>query len=249
MRQGRPVIARGCVVRRVCVLGATGLLCSLLTPLAEAATPLTPESAASPAVSEPSAVMIQPVRRRGFELVRDPGWGLGLSAHTGLSVLNQSGGMRAHAVVGGALRVRYSYVQLGVLVEGTDDAAGERWRALGGTAGIFLPYRKWLDMTAEVGVSQRAHRDSDPRYGADGYRVDTPALTLRVGASDRTSGSLFGARLGGELFCAIDLSRKTRSWEYGGSESVPPTRGTTRVGGVSLGIGVTVAFDLAQIGE
>ena len=249
MRQGRPVIARGCVVRRVFAFGATGLVCTLLTPLAEAAAPLTFESAASPAVSEPSAVMIQPVRRRGFQLLRDPGWGLGLSAYTGLSVLRQSGGMRAHAVVGGALRIRYSYVQLGVLAERTDDAAGERWLALGGTAGVFLPYRKWLDMTAEVGVSQRTHRDWDPRYGPEGYRVSTPALTLRVGASDRTSGSLFGARLGGELFCAIDLSHQTRAWEYGGSESVPPTRGTTRIGGVSLGIGVTVGFDLAQSEE
>jgi hypothetical protein len=173
-----------------------------------------------------------------------PGLALGLGAYGGLALLMTRAEKQPHAVVGVLSRARYGYFELGAVIE-VSDHAQDQWRSLGAFAGAWLPYRNWVDFELAAGVATRRYSSSDPRYGAGGYELSTPALTLRLGVSDRSSEGLFGARLGGEIVAALDLRQRQARWRYESSDpEAAVIRGVTPVGGFSLGLALSTGFDV-----
>ena len=184
----------------------------------------------------------------GAELRTSPGWGFDVGAIGGLSMPGASDTQAAHVFAGGLARARWSYFQVGATFETTDasEESGERMQAIGGFAGAWLPYRRWLDFDAAAGLAMRSYASSDPRFGPDGYDVTNPALTLRFGVSGRTSESLFAARVGGAVFAALDVSRDTVEWryEFGPSDARQAITGDQPVGGFTFGLLLNVGFDV-----
>ncbi|HWA74184.1 MAG TPA: hypothetical protein VG937_17695 [Polyangiaceae bacterium] len=175
-----------------------------------------------------------------------PGFSLGLGAYGGLALLMAAGESRPHTIGGVLSRARYGYVELGALLELTERNQDE-WRSVGGFAGAWLPYRNWIDVELAAGFAYRRYLNSDPRYGAGGYDIKAPSFLLRIGISDRTSEGSLGARLGGELVAAMDIGKREAEWRYdlGTGAEARVFRGTTPVGGFSIGIAVSAGFDVA----
>lgn len=175
-----------------------------------------------------------------------PGFSLGLGAYGGLALVMTQDESHPHTIAGVLSRARYGYVEVGASLEFTERTQDE-WRAIGGFIGAWLPYRNWVDFELAGGFAFRRYLNSDPRYGSGGYDVRCPAFTLRLGVSDRSSEALFGARVGGEIVAAMDLGAKEAQWRYelgsGGDATV--FRGSTPVGGFSIGIAVSTGFDVA----
>jgi hypothetical protein len=181
------------------------------------------------------------------------GAGVGLEGYGGLALLVGPGPTRSRAVVGGLLRLRYHYFQMGGSIEVSDSAQSEmvreeeHWRTIQGFAGAFLPFDHFVDIDASIGYAQRTYMNSDPDYGPDGLRVKSSALALRFGISDRTSNKVAAARLGAALLGTIDIGGLSVPYErqtVDASGTVATTRGTTDVGGFSLALIVTGAFEL-----
>lgn len=220
---------------------AVGVLASLPTqalaqPQPELAPARTPEDLWQPKASALTGVRLEP----------KPGFSLGLGAYGGLALLMTRDGRHPHTLAGLLSRARYGYFELGAVLELTDQAP-EQWRSVGGFVGAWLPYRNWVDFELAAGIAVRRHLNASPRYGPGGYDLQSPAFTLRLGVSDRTSESLFGARLGGELVAALDLEKREAEWEYQlGSDADPGVvRGITPVSGFSLGLVLSTGFDVA----
>ena len=179
----------------------------------------------------------------GQHLDSNPGWSIGMEAYAGLGVLSFAEGTRGHALIGGVSRVRIGYVEFGGALEASDYEL-ERWRQLGAFVGTFLPFTNWVDVDASVGLAYRDYVSTDTRYGAGGLQVGLPALTLRVGFSDRLAPGMFGARLGGAFLVGIDLARQEANWTY----EVAHTQtivGQSRFGGVTFGLVMTAGFDFS----
>lgn len=184
-----------------------------------------------------------------------PRFAAGLEGYAGIAAVWTSGADRAHGLVGGLARVRFSFVQLGGTFETTDsgEATGlnepleEHWRAIGGFAGVWLPYRHWIDLEASLGFSSRRYVNPSSTYGPGGFDVSNTALILRIGVSDRMSERLFGVRVGAALVGGADLQRHSPVWHHqfllpGGT--VGENTGTTAIGGVSIGLVVAAGFEL-----
>lgn len=207
-----------------------------------------PQSAPAPALApaRPSDELWQPTASsEGIALESSPGFSLGLGAYGGLALLMTRDANRPHALAGVLSRARYGYAELGAVIELTD-AAPDEWRSVGGFVGAWLPYRNWVDFELAAGFAVRRYLSSDPRYGAAGYEVQSPALTLRLGVSDRSSEALFGARIGAEILAAWDLRRRDAGWQYQtGPDADPVTlSGATRVSGFSIGLALSTGFDV-----
>ena len=104
-----------------------------------------------------------------------------------------------------------------------------------------------MKLAASVGA--RNWTSDDSRYGGTGYDVSTPTLGLRLGVSDRTSNSApLAARVGGQILFAYDLNPSDESWtlthEIDGE--LQTDRGSTRVGGFTLGIALVLGFDYGK---
>jgi hypothetical protein len=124
------------------------------------------------------------------------------------------------------------------------DLALVRWRETGGFVGAFLPLVNWVDIDLAVGLAQRAYLNADDRYGPGGLDLKIPALTFRIGFTDRVIDERFGLRLGAALLMDADLRRKEAAWAYTvpGQDTVI---GTTHVGGFSTALVATLGFDVA----
>jgi hypothetical protein len=207
-----------------------------------------PPAAPTPAAPPPAAPSRDaPPPPEPWPVLRaSPGWGADVNAFAGLAMPARSDTQSAHGLVGGLARVRWSYLQLGGSYEVTDDLSEGRWRSIGGFAGVWLPFRDWLDLEAATGLAWRTHSSAETRYGPDGYEVSSPALTLRVGASGRTSESRYAARVGGALFAAMDLSPETVPWtfEHGPLTDRRTITGEQPVGGFTFGLLLAVGFDV-----
>jgi len=186
-------------------------------------------------------------RITGIHLDIQSGWSIGLEGHAGLTTLSTMERTKGHANFGGLTRFRWRYFELGAGVEASD-YSDERWRSLGGFLGAYLPFTNWIDIDASLGLAMRNYVSSDTRYGSNGASVQTPALTLRLGISDRPLEHLISPRLGAALLLGIDLKQRDVTWIY----EVPgtsPITGTTSFGGLTAGLVVNLGFDLAQRGE
>lgn len=181
----------------------------------------------------------------GIALESPPGFSLGLGAYGGLALLMTRDVNRPHTVAGVLSRARYGYFELGAVIELTD-AAPDEWRSVGGFVGAWLPYRSWVDFELAAGFAMRRYLNSDPRYGAAGYDVQSPAVTLRLGVSDRSSEALFGARIGAEILAAWDLQRRDAVWQYQTGPDADPVMltGATPVSGFSIGLALSAGFDV-----
>jgi hypothetical protein len=202
-------------------------------------------------------VQPEPVTPRGPSLHLDTPvkFGVGLEGYAGIAAQFTSGEDRAHGLVGGLLRARFHYVEIGGTFEITDSGqatalsenAIEHWQAWGGFAGAVLPFYHWVDLEAAIGVSARRYMNSNSIYGAGGLDETLPSLTFRFGVSDRMTHKLVGPRLGAALAFGFDLGRRDVEWrrEYrlqGGG--MGETIGTTAIGGVSIGLIVGGGFEV-----
>jgi hypothetical protein len=191
----------------------------------------------------------------GFVLGPPSPWAVSLEGYAGLLLQGTSGEDRSHALGGGQLRLRFHYLQAGAFIDTTDsgEARGmrettqEHFRTLGGFAGAWLPFTHWLDLDASVGLGSRFYRNPITLYGAHGLRETTTAMTLRLGASDRSSQHVFGVRAGAALVGSIDLDPRDVVFHRKyllADGTLAETTGTTPIGGVTIGVLVTAGFEL-----
>jgi hypothetical protein len=187
-------------------------------------------------------------------LEREPRWAATLEAYAGIGVQATSGDERAHAILGGLARVRYGFVQVGATYETTDSGEAaqlnepvqEHWRAVGGFAGVWLPYRHWVDIEATLGLSNRSYVNASRIYGSSGFDLSTSTVTFRLGVSDRMTERLFGPRVGAALVGGIDLERYSPTWRREfllPDGTIGATTGSTDVGGVSIGLVVVLGLE------
>lgn len=177
-----------------------------------------------------------------------PGWAIGLEAYGGFAMTATGEGSTANALVGGLSRFRFGYFEVGGTLEVSDNA-DNHWRSVGAFVGGFVPFRHWVDFELAAGAAARTYRDSNRRYGPDGYEATLPALTLRAAVSDRTGSDLFGVRLGGQILATFDLGRETRPWAYDAETSQGDIRhfeGESDIGGVTIGLALTAGFDIGR---
>jgi hypothetical protein len=184
-----------------------------------------------------------------------PRFAAGLDAYAGIAAQWTNGDERAHGLVGALARFRYGFVEAGATYETTDSgqaaALGEQvqehWRAVGGFAGVWLPYRHWVDLEGAVGFSSRRYLDPDPIYGPNGFDQSVTELTLRFGVSDRVTPRTVGPRVGAALLVGVDLHRQSPVWRRESllpSGAVEETTGNTDIGGVSIGLVVAVGLEI-----
>jgi hypothetical protein len=204
-------------------------------------------NAVAQTMAEEPSIGAQPVRPTlklaDIGLDKRSGWSVGLEGYAGLTTLSANGGTKGHALAGGITRGRFSFVELGAGLEVSDNA-GERWRSLGGFAGAYLPFTNWVDIDATIGFALRTYVSTDRSYGPAGTSVTVPALTLRLGVSDRVIEGLVGPRLGAALLVGFDLKHSDVEWSY----AIPgETRfqGTSHFGGITAGLVMTFGFDVA----
>ena len=171
----------------------------------------------------------------------NPGWSLGLETYAGLAVLTGADGARGHGIAGGLSRLRMKYVEVGAGIE-VSDVAIVRWRQIGGFVGAYVPVAGWVDFDTSIGLAQRNYLSDDTRYGPGGIDVRGPALTYRIGLSDRPIDDTFGLRLGAAMLFSIDLKHHESQWAYDlGPRGV--ATGTTRMGGASVALAACLGFD------
>jgi hypothetical protein len=181
---------------------------------------------------------------------RSPGWAVELDGRAGIGVLTRSDARGAFAFAGGLLRGHYQYFELGAFYDHADSAqnGGTFWNA-SGFAGAWLPYHNWVDFELAAAFGVRHYTDPDPRYGPNGYAVNSPALSFMFGVSDRASSGNAGARVGGGLVFTEDLGQKTQAWTLNQTTDqgeIVTTTGTTHVGGFSASLVFTIGFDYGQ---
>lgn len=188
-----------------------------------------------------SSMQMEPVWT-GYHLKRNPGISVGLESYAGLAVLSTEDGSRGHGIVGGLSRLRVSYFELGADLE-VSDMALVRWRQAGGFVGAYLPLVNWVDIDTTIGLAQRTYSNSDTQYGPGGLQFHNPTMTFRLGFSDRLIDELAGFRMGAALLVGVDLKHQQAAWQYA-QEGQSIAYGVTRVGGYSVGLIVTLGFDV-----
>jgi hypothetical protein len=158
----------------------------------------------------------------------------------------QSRTQSAHAFTGGLLRLRWGLAQLGGTYRVTD-YNDDQWRSMGGFVGVWLPFHRWVDIEAAGGVARRTYSNDDSIYGPGGYEVTNTAITMRLGASARTSEGWLGMRVGGAVVASLDVGRKTLPWtyQYGPTDSPTVITGRSPIGGFTFGMQLSVGLDVS----
>ncbi len=191
----------------------------------------------------------------GFHIGSPSNLGFGLEGYGGVATAFNSGPERAHALGGGLARFRLHYFQLGGTFEITDSGEDktvdstplDHWRAIGGFAGVLLPFEHWITLDASVGLGVRTYINSFAIYGDQGLSKSLTALTFRLAVSDRMTHKLLAPRIGAGLNVTADLSGVDARWtrrEVNSDGSVSVTKGATPIGGVSVALVVTAGFEL-----
>jgi hypothetical protein len=181
------------------------------------------------------------------ELAKPLAWSASLDAEAGLGLVLTSDTEESHSLVGGLTRLRLNYWEIGALAEYASfgAAAGDsRAVHVAGLLGAFLPFHNWADIEGALGVGYRSYVNTSTIYGPAGYEQDTPTLDVRIGVSDRM-GDVMGGRLGAQLFASFDLSPSDVPWQILSRDRRTVDRsGSRRVGGVALGMLMTIGFDV-----
>lgn len=175
-------------------------------------------------------------------------WSVGLGAYGGLGLLLKAGDDESYLLGGGLLSVRIHYFWAGAYVEAASLPTVHSL-SYGGAVGAFVPYWRWVDFDLAATLGVRTY-STISRYSYLGnYSTSTPAVGARVGVSDR-AGEFVGVRVGAHIAAALDLDRQEKEWH------VPPTpqnpegsSGTTRFGGFSLTVAMSVGLELAPVPE
>jgi len=181
--------------------------------------------------------------------------GVDLEAHGGILTLVAQGEARSRAVGGGTLRGRYSYFQIGGRYEQSDSGTAvalrrpqeETFAAYSGFVGVTLPFYRWVDVDATVGMAWRTYENPSKRFGPQGFSHDTRSVTWFLGMSDRAGEHLVGARIGAGLFGYVDVQRTTFSWDSTYPTVNGPATVVTRtrpLGGTAFGLSLTCALEL-----
>jgi hypothetical protein len=192
---------------------------------------------------------VNPLAEISFET--NPGWHVGLDLYGGLGALLGTDTRGSYAFGGALLRGRYKYYQIGGFYEFTDDPLSSpgAFTAFGGFVGAWLPFDNWVDFEGTLGIGSRTYRDSDPRFGPDGYELGGPTLNFRVGVYDRAGSGFLGGRIGAQIVSSYDLSQHDRPWQLTGVDpdgEVTTTRGMSHVGGLTIGLALSVGLDLGK---
>lgn len=224
---------------------------------AVAADPRSTAAPPAPPSIQPGVDEQLPVRVASFapHLATPPGPAAALEGYAGIALLVGPGDTRSRGLVGGLLRLRFGYAQIGGSIETTDSGQSdslneeveESWRTYQGFAGVWLPFEHWIDMDASLGYAVRRFTNPDPIYGANGLDVGGSAITWRFGISDRFGEKRFAARLGAALLGTIDLGSLSAPYErhyISSSGAIGTTRGTTDFGGVSFALVIDGGFEV-----
>lgn len=178
------------------------------------------------------------------ELEAAPPWSAAIDAYGGFGVLGTASGLQSHALGGTLMRMRYRNFQLGGFVEAASFASS-RATHVGGTVGVFLPYRYFVDLEGWVGLGMRKYVDDRLRFGPGGSEVKTPALSFRIGISDR-AGGIVGGRVGAQLLTSIDLKTEDVPWRLDPAVARDqPLSGDESVGGTSVVLLFVLGLDVA----
>ncbi len=180
-----------------------------------------------------------------------PGFAVGLDVRGGIGMMAASEARGAFASLGGLLRAHYQYYELGFFYDRSDNSGtGASFTHFGGLAGAWLPYHNWVDFELALGVGSRQYDDPDPRYGPSGYELSGLAASLILGVSDRAKsggkGASGGGRVGGQLVFTYDVKQYDQPWtlvDLNQAGEVTETRGSTHVGGFSIGLMLTLGLD------
>jgi hypothetical protein len=205
---------------------------------------------AAPAPEDSSELeRINPLAEISFET--NPGWHAGLDLYAGLGALLGTDTRGSYAFGGALLRGRYKYYQIGGFYEFTDDplTSAGAFKAFGGFVGAWLPFDNWVDFEGAVGIGSRTYRDQDPRFGPNGYELSGPTLNLRAGVYDRAGSGLIGGRIGAQIVSSYDLKQRDRAWQLNSRDEdgdLVVTRGVSHVGGLSIGLVLTVGLDVGK---
>jgi hypothetical protein len=186
------------------------------------------------------------------ELATPLPWSASLDAEAGLGLVLTSETEESHSLVGGLTRLRVGYWQIGALAEYASfgaSAGDSRAVHVAGLLGAFLPFYNWADIEATLGLGYRSYVNTSTIYGPGGYQKAMPTLDVRAGVSDRM-GDVMGGRLGAQLFASIDLSPSDVPWTILSKDQRTVDRtGSRRVGGVALGMLMTIGFDVGPCYE
>ncbi len=173
---------------------------------------------------------------------------VGVDGYAGMGVLASGSRADAHALGGGVLRLRSSYAQLGGFAEAAN-LPQDNLQGYGALMGGWLPFANWLTFDLMFGAGRHTYQNTDRRYGANGYKIQSWFGTVRLGVSDRTHG-IFGLRTGAMLFASLDITPTDISWRYGpANDKTKQVTGVRRVGGFAVGVAVTAGFDIATPSE
>jgi hypothetical protein len=170
-----------------------------------------------------------------------PRWSAALGAYGGLGLHFGADLPIAHDVGGGRLVVTLGHAELGAYGE-LAELPGGYLNTFGALVGGYLPMHNFVDLDGGVGIALRRYLDCGAGSScAFNEAFSTPALSLKVGISDRAGGR-FGVRVGSELRATFDLGRKSVHW------TVPVgleggISGVNHYGGSSLVLLMGVAFD------
>jgi hypothetical protein len=180
----------------------------------------------------------------------EPGWAVGLDVRAGIGMLAGSDARGAFASLGGLLRGHYKYYELGFFYDQSDDStSGGSFSHFGGFAGAWLPYHNWVDFELALGIGSRRYADNDPRYGVGGYELSSPTVSFIAGVSDRATSGNWGGRVGGQIVVTYDVKQEDQPWKLLSTNSAgetSETTGVTHVGGLSVGLVLTLGLDVGD---
>jgi hypothetical protein len=174
-------------------------------------------------------------------LEEPPRWSASLGAYGGLGLHFGADQPMAHDVGGARLAFTVRHVELGAYAE-LPELPGGYLNTFGGMVGWWLPLHNFVDLDGGVGIGLRRYLDCGAGSScALDQAFSTPAVSVRIGISDRAGGRL-GVRVGSELKATFDLDRRTVHW------TVPlgPEAGISGVrhyGGTSVVLLMGVALD------
>ena len=184
---------------------------------------------------------LPPDSAAAVRLEEPPRWSAALGAYGGLGLHFGADLPIAHDVGGARLMLTLSHAELAAYGE-LAELPGGYLNTFGAWGGGYLPLHNFVDLDGGVGIALRRYLDCGAGSScAFDQAFSTPAVSLRIGISDRAGGRL-GVRVGAELRATFDLTRKSVHWvvPVGLEGSIS---GVNHYGGSSIVLLMGVALD------